>query len=139
MLVDLEEKPAGPVATITSEDVKRLRKGLKGGQRKKREAPEAAKPKEDNPASDVIRPAATNRALVAFIERIERVEEERASLGSDIKEIYGELKSAGFDAKIVRKLISLRRMDEQERIQADQLLSTYMAACGMARQGSLEL
>lgn len=70
-------------------------------------------------------------ALRQFIERIERLEEEKKALAADIKDVYGQAKSQGFDTKIMRKLISLRRMEEQEREEIDQLLELYKAALGM--------
>ena len=69
--------------------------------------------------------------LRSLIERIERLEEERKALGSDIKDIYAEAKSAGFDVKVLRKLISLRKVDAKEREELDGLLEVYMQALGM--------
>jgi uncharacterized protein (UPF0335 family) len=69
--------------------------------------------------------------LRSLIERIERLEEERKALGSDIKDIYAEAKSAGFDVKVLRKLISLRKVEAKEREEMDGLLEVYMHALGM--------
>ncbi len=69
--------------------------------------------------------------LRSLIERIERLEEERKALGSDIKDIFAEAKSAGFDVKVLRKLISLRKIEAQEREEMDGLLKVYMLALGM--------
>ena len=69
--------------------------------------------------------------LRSLVERIERLQEERKALGSDIRDIYAEAKGAGFDVKILRKLISLRRMEAQEREEMDELLTLYMQAIGM--------
>ncbi len=69
--------------------------------------------------------------LRSLIERIERLEEERKALGSDIKDIYAESKSAGFDVKVLRKLISLRKVEAKEREEMDGLLDVYMRALGM--------
>ena len=69
--------------------------------------------------------------LRSLIERIERLEEERKALGSDIKDIYAEAKSAGFDVKVLRKLISLRKVEAKEREEMDGLLDVYMRALGM--------
>ena len=71
-------------------------------------------------------------ALRQFVERIERLEEEKKALSADIKDVYGQAKSQGFDTKIIRKLIALRRMEDQEREEVDQLLDLYKAALGMA-------
>jgi uncharacterized protein (UPF0335 family) len=69
--------------------------------------------------------------LRSIIERIERLEEEKKVLSSDIKDVYAEAKGAGFDVKILRKLISLRRLEAQERDEMDEILSLYMRAIGM--------
>lgn len=66
--------------------------------------------------------------LIAFINRIERLEEERAALGADIKDIYAEAKGVGFDAKTIRKLVRLKKMDTQKRREEQELLETYAAA-----------
>ncbi len=70
--------------------------------------------------------------LASFIERIERLEEEKAALMEDIKEVYAEAKGVGFDVKTMRKLISLRKMDTEKRREADELLELYKAAVGLA-------
>ena len=62
--------------------------------------------------------------LRAFIERIERLEEEKAALLADIKEVYAEAKSTGFDPKIMRKVVSLRRMEESDRREMDMVLES---------------
>jgi uncharacterized protein (UPF0335 family) len=69
--------------------------------------------------------------LKSFIERIERLEEERRTLGADIKEVYAEAKGAGFDAKIMRQLIRLRRMDKDDLDEQETLLDLYKRAIGM--------
>lgn len=71
-------------------------------------------------------------ALRQFIERIERLEEEKATLGADIKDVYAQAKSQGFDTKIIRQIIRLRKMEDQEREEIEQLLDLYKAAIGMA-------
>ncbi len=70
--------------------------------------------------------------LKTFIERIERLEEEKSALAEDIKEIYAEAKSTGFDTKTIRKIIALRKMDTEKRREAEDLLDIYMSAIGMA-------
>ena len=70
--------------------------------------------------------------LKAFIDRIERLEEENAALAEDIKEIYAEAKGVGFDVKTIRKIIGLRKVDEQKRRESDELLELYKSAIGMA-------
>jgi uncharacterized protein (UPF0335 family) len=69
--------------------------------------------------------------LRSFIERIERLEEEKAALLADIKEVYAEAKGTGFDPKTMRKVISLRKMEEADRQEAEFLLDTYLSALGM--------
>ena len=69
--------------------------------------------------------------LKAFFERIERLEEEKAALAEDIKEVYAEAKGVGFEAKTMRKVIALRKMDAGKREEAEQLLDLYKSAVGM--------
>jgi uncharacterized protein (UPF0335 family) len=69
--------------------------------------------------------------LKAFIERIERLEEEKKALAEDIKEVYSEAKGTGFDTKIIRKIISLRKKDAAERQEEEAILELYMQALGM--------
>ena len=69
--------------------------------------------------------------LRAFIERIERLEEERVALNDDIREVYAEAKSTGFDPKIMRQLVRLRKMEPSDREEQAYLLDTYKAALGM--------
>ena len=70
--------------------------------------------------------------LRSFIERIERLEEEKAALAADIREVYSEAKGVGFDTKIMRQVIKLRKMDKDEVQEQDALLETYLHALGMA-------
>lgn len=74
---------------------------------------------------------ATAQQLKAFIERIERLEEDKKNISDDIKEVYAEAKGNGFDAKILRKIVSLRKQDENERKEQDEILSVYLQALGM--------
>ncbi|HOO81685.1 MAG TPA: DUF2312 domain-containing protein [Alphaproteobacteria bacterium] len=69
--------------------------------------------------------------LRSFIERIERLEEEKAALAEDIKEVYAEAKGVGFDAKTMRKIVSLRKMDYEKRRESEELLDLYKTAIGM--------
>ena len=68
----------------------------------------------------------------AFIERIERMEEEKKAIADDIKEIYAEAKGNGFDTKVLRQIIRIRKQDASERMEQEALLELYMAALGMA-------
>ena len=72
--------------------------------------------------------------LRAFVERIERLEEEKKTIADDIKDVYGEAKSMGFDTKILKKVIALRKKDEQERTEEEMILDTYLQALGMIPQ-----
>ncbi len=69
--------------------------------------------------------------LRAFIERIERLEEEKKTIADDIKDVYGEAKGTGFDTKILKKVVALRKKDAAERAEEDMILDTYLAALGM--------
>lgn len=69
--------------------------------------------------------------LRAYVERIERLEEEKAALATDVKEVYGEAKGNGFDVKILRKVIALRKIDRDTRIETEALIDLYLAALGM--------
>jgi uncharacterized protein (UPF0335 family) len=69
--------------------------------------------------------------LKSFIERIERLEEERKTLSEDIKEVYAEAKGTGFDTKIMRQLIRLRKMDKDDLDEQETLLDVYKRAIGM--------
>ena len=70
--------------------------------------------------------------LRAFIERIERMEEEKRAISDDIKEIYAEAKGNGFDTKVLRQIVRIRKQDHAERMEQEALLELYMAALGMA-------
>ena len=69
--------------------------------------------------------------LKSIVERIERLEEEKKTIAGDIKEVYAEAKANGFDTKILRKVISLRKKDAAEREEEESMLDVYMAALGM--------
>lgn len=69
--------------------------------------------------------------LRAFVERIERLEEEKASIADDIKDVYGEAKAMGFDVKVLREVIKLRKQEPQERAEQEEILTVYMHALGM--------
>jgi uncharacterized protein (UPF0335 family) len=70
--------------------------------------------------------------LKSLVERVERLEEEKTALSGDIREVYAEAKGHGFDTKIMRKVVALRKMDSSEREEQDSLLDLYMSALGMA-------
>jgi uncharacterized protein (UPF0335 family) len=72
--------------------------------------------------------------LKSFIERIERLEDEKRALGEDIKEVYAEAKGSGFDPKIMRQIIRIRRMDKEEHDEQETLLDLYKGALNMVRE-----
>ena len=69
--------------------------------------------------------------LRLFIERIERLEEEKKAIACDIKEVYGEAKANGFDTKILRKVIGVRKRDRHEREEEEAMLDLYLSALGV--------
>ena len=70
--------------------------------------------------------------LRLFIERIERLEEEKKSMADDVRDVYSEAKSNGYDTKTMRKIVALRRLESHVRQEADALLDTYRIALGLA-------
>ncbi len=70
--------------------------------------------------------------LKSLVERVERLEEEKTALSGDIREVYAEAKGHGFDTKIMRQVVRLRKLDSSEREERDALLDLYMSALGMA-------
>ncbi|MFT3811473.1 MAG: DUF2312 domain-containing protein [Micropepsaceae bacterium] len=71
--------------------------------------------------------------LKSVVERIERLEEEKKALSDDIKEVYAEAKGNGFDVKILRKVIRIRKMDAAERSTEEEMLDLYLSAVGSGR------
>ena len=69
--------------------------------------------------------------LRSFVKRIEKLDEDKAAVSEDLKEVYSEAKGAGFDTKIIRKIISLRKMELDQRREQEELLELYKAALGM--------
>ena len=84
-------------------------------------------------ADDITETSQTVAAgqLRAFIERIERLEEEKKTIADDIKEVYAEMKGTGFDTKAVRTIVRLRKKDQAERQEEEAMLDLYKAALGM--------
>lgn len=93
------------------------------------EGEKAAAPTLELEAQDVG--GVAGQRLRSFIERIERLEEEKAALAEDIKEVYAELKGVGFDAKATRKIVSLRKIDAEKRREEEATLELYKSAIGM--------
>jgi len=69
--------------------------------------------------------------LKSFIERIEKLEEDKAAVGEDLKEVYAEAKGTGFDTKTMRQIVRLRKLDVEKRREQDELLELYKSALGM--------
>lgn len=69
--------------------------------------------------------------LRAFIERVETLEEEKKAIADDIKEVYAEAKGQGYDVKIMRKIVSLRKQDKDKRREEEEILDLYLAGLGM--------
>ncbi len=70
--------------------------------------------------------------LKSFVDRIEKLEEERKAIGDDVRDVYSEAKGVGYDVKTMRKIVSLRKMDAADRAEQETLLDTYKHALGMA-------
>ena len=70
--------------------------------------------------------------LKQFVERIERLEEEKAGIAGDIKDVFAELKGRGFDSKAIRQILRIRKQDNAERQEQEAILELYMQALGMA-------
>ncbi|MGB3845876.1 DUF2312 domain-containing protein [Sphingopyxis sp. YF1] len=73
-----------------------------------------------------------DQQLRLFIERIERMEEEKKGVGEDIRDTYNEAKAQGYDTKIMRQVIKLRKMSQHDRMEMEAILDTYKAALGLA-------
>lgn len=69
--------------------------------------------------------------LRSFIERVEKLEEEKRAIADDIKDVYAEAKGVGFDAKQIRKIVAMRRIDADKRAEEQAILDLYMSALGM--------
>ena len=69
--------------------------------------------------------------LRAFIERVERLEEEKKQLSDDIREVYSEAKGAGFDVKVMRQIVRLRKMNESDRSEMEEILDVYKRVLDM--------
>jgi uncharacterized protein (UPF0335 family) len=74
--------------------------------------------------------ASAQDKLKQIVARIEKLEEEKAAVAADIKEVYGEAKALGYDTKVLRKVVTLRKQDRRERAEQEQVLELYLAALG---------
>jgi uncharacterized protein (UPF0335 family) len=86
----------------------------------------AAAAKEEQPAARFAKDH-----LKAFVERVERLEEEKKTIADDIRDVYAEAKANGFDTKALRTIVRLRKQDVDERKEEEAILETYMHALGM--------
>ena len=84
---------------------------------------------DDASSIDVLNSTAQSQ-LKAIIERIERLEEDKAAVATDLKEVYAEAKGNGFDTKILRKVVRLRKQDKAKRQEEDALVDLYLSAIG---------
>lgn len=81
--------------------------------------------------ADVAKTRFAKDQLKAFVERIERLEEEKKAISDDIRDVYAEAKGSGFDVKALRTIVRLRKQDAQQRAEHELILETYMSALGM--------
>ena len=83
-----------------------------------------------HPMGDAAHAVAKDQ-LRSIVDRIERLEEEKKVIGDDIKDVYAEAKANGFDTKVLRKVVTLRKQDANERAEMEMVLDTYLHALGM--------
>ena len=76
--------------------------------------------------------------LKSFIERMERLEDEKTGISEQIREVFAEAKGTGFDVKIIRQVLKIRKMETQERLEQEELLDLYLTALGMSAPSSNE-
>ena len=85
---------------------------------------------DDNPHGDILNQAAQGQ-LKSIIERIERLEQEKSEIAEQIKEVFAEAKGNGFDVKVLRTIVRMRKQDADERAEHETILETYLQALGM--------
>ena len=81
--------------------------------------------------NEIVETKPLDNRLKSFMERIERLEEEKNNILADIKEVYSEAKSSGYEPKIMRKVLIIRKMDVDERLEQEALLDTYRNVLGI--------
>lgn len=91
----------------------------------------AAERRKRAPAKDAPVENVAAKQLRSFVERIEKLNEEKKEIADFIKDVFGEAKAMGFDTKALKKIIAIRKMDPDERAEQDAILDTYLAALGM--------
>lgn len=82
--------------------------------------------------ADIAETGVAAQELTQFVERVEKLEEEKKALAEDIKEVYAEMKGRGFDVKVVRQIIRIRKQDHAERKEMEAILELYMTALNMS-------
>lgn len=82
--------------------------------------------------TDVAHTGVASEQLEQFVERLERLDEEKTSVAGDMKEVFAELKGRGFDVKAVRKILKIRKQDRAQRQEEEAILELYMEALGLA-------
>ena len=82
--------------------------------------------------ADLAETGVAAQELKQFVERVERLEEEKKAISGDIREVYAEMKGRGFDIKAVREIIKIRRQDHSERKEMEAILELYMSALNMS-------
>ncbi len=95
-------------------------------------APNGAATSGDNAAAPKSVGGVSTGQLKSVIERIERLEEEKAAIAADIKDVFAEAKANGFDPKILRQVLKIRKMDKADRDEQEAILDLYLSALGMA-------
>ena len=98
------------------------------------ETDEAARSRGRNATTDSV----AEDQIKAFVERIERLEEEKAGIASDIKEVYAEAKGNGFDTKVLRQAVRIRKQDHNERMEQEALLELYLTALGVSSAATFD-
>jgi len=107
--------------------------GQPKGKRRPKEQATVEALAEDKPSPAAADAGNTARdELRSLVERIERLNEEKATITDDIKDVYGEAKGRGYDTKVLRRVIDIRKQDQNERMEQEAILDTYLHALGMA-------
>lgn len=128
--ISINGGPEVPMSTVRKAlDI--IKRGKAGQRSQARREADAAKASRARQAEGAEAGNISAERLRSLVERIERLEEERAALSSDIRDIFAEAKSAGFDVKVMRQLIRLRRMSPAEVEEQETLLDVYRRALGM--------
>lgn len=126
-IVDAAENLSAMTGVSTE---KIIEKGLAEVQKNKSDSPGPGHNSGKYDPGEAVDKATASR-LKSIIERVERLEEEKAGLSEDIKEVFGEAKATGFDVKIIRQVIRLRKIELDKRREDEMLLDTYKSAIGM--------